>query len=100
MWGSCVVNGIPTLGCIIPLYHIAISTALSFIGVTSLFMIIFAGIKMISSGGGKQVEEAKNMITYAIIGLVIVLASFFIVGLISGFTGVACIASFTLSGCN
>lgn len=99
VWGDCVINGIPTLGCIVPVYRIAISTALSGIGIVSLFFIIFAGIKFTTSGGGKGVEEAKNMLTYAIVGLLIVLLSFFVINTISGFTGVQCIATFSLNGC-
>lgn len=100
-WGSCVTSqGIPTLACIVPLYRIALGTAMSFIGVASLFMLIFAGIKLIMSGGGKQIEEAKNMITYAIIGLIIVLLASFIVAQIAGFTGLTCIMTFGFSSCN
>lgn len=102
MWGNCVdkATGIPTIGCIVPLYQIALGAALSLIGTVSLFLIIAAGIKFITSGGGKQVDEAKNMLTYAIIGLVIVLVSIFIINLIAGITGVTCIMSFGFSSCH
>lgn len=100
MWGKCVVNGIPTIDCIIPLVRTLISVALSLVGTVAVILIIAAGIKYITSGGGKAVDEAKNMLTYAIIGLLIVLGSFFIVGLVSGFTGVACIMNFGFSSCN
>lgn len=71
----------------------AIRLAIGFVGTVSLFLIIAAGISFITSGGGKQVEQAKNMLTYAIIGLVIVLLSIFIVNLIGGITGVTCIVT-------
>lgn len=93
---KCVQNGIATLDCISALYKIAIAAALDFVGVVALFLIIVAGIRFIASGGGKEVEAAKNMLTYAIIGLIIVLVSFFIVSLISGITGVTCLATFSL----
>lgn len=93
---DCVVNGIPTLSCIGPLLQIALGTALNLVGTVALFMIIVAGITFITSGGGKQVEQAKNMLTYAIIGLVIVLLAYFIISLISGLTGVSCIISMHL----
>ena len=100
-WGSCVTSqGIPTLACIVPLYKIAIGAAMNFIGITSLFMLIFAGIKLIMSGGGKQIEEAKNMITYAIVGLIIVLLASFIINQIAGFTNLKCIMTFGLNSCN
>jgi len=92
-------NGVLTISCLQVFFQIAVSTALGLVGTVSLFLIIAAGIKFITSGGGKQVDEAKNMLTYAIIGLVIVLSAFFIIGLISGITGVKCILYFTTTGC-
>lgn len=88
MWGSCVINGIPTIQCVVPLFQLIISAALTLVGTVAVILILVASIKYITSGGGKTAEEAKNMLTYAIIGLVIVLLSFFIVNLIAGFTGV------------
>ena len=101
MWPSSCLSSegiaLISLTCIKSLYQLAIGAALDFIGIVSLFMIIFAGIKYITSGGGKQVEEAKNILTYAIIGLVLVLLSFFIVNIIAGLTGVTCIMTFSCS---
>lgn len=89
---------VPDIGCIIPYVTRYTAIAVGLIGTVSLFLIIAAGIKYVTSGGGKAVEEAKNMITYAIIGLVIVLLSFFIVNIIAYFTGVSCIANFGIWG--
>lgn len=99
-WGDCVTpNGIPMLSCIVPIFQIAINAALALIGTASVFMIIVAGFKYITSGGGKQVDEAKNILTYAIIGLVIVLVSIFVVTLISNLTGVKCLTKFGFGTC-
>lgn len=99
-WGKCSpTQGIPDISCIPPLIGWVTRVALGFIGTVSLFLLIAAGIKYITSGGGKGVEEAKNMITYAIIGLIVVLLSFFIVDLIGYFTGATCILNFGFSGC-
>ena len=91
---SCLVNGVATIGCIIPLVIRLIGAAIGFAGTVSLLLIIAAGIKYITSGGGKAVDEAKNMLTYAIIGLVVVLLSVFIVNIISYITGVPCLRTF------
>lgn len=98
-WSKCSVGGIPTLRCIVPLYQLALGLAIDFIGTVSLFFIILAGIKFITSGGGKQVDEAKNMLTYAIIGLVVVLLAYFIISLVAGITGVKCILAFQFNSC-
>lgn len=48
--------------------------------VLSLFFLVFGGIQWIMSGGDKEgLTKARNKITYAIIGLVVTLLSFFIV---------------------
>lgn len=96
---DCVQNGIPTIRCIVPIYHIIVSAAVTLVGTVSVILILAASIKYVTSGGGKAVDEAKNMLTYAIIGLLLVLGSFFIVGLISGFTGVRCLMSFGFDSC-
>ncbi len=54
-----------------------IGAILSFIGVILLILIIYAGILwMTSNGNEKNVDKAKDIISSAIIGLVIVLAAY------------------------
>jgi len=53
------------------------------------FMLIFGGIKYITSGGDKgKAESARGMITAALIGLVIVFAAWAIVTLVQTFFGI------------
>lgn len=53
------------------------------------FMLIWGGIKYITSGGDKtQTEEARGTITAALIGLVIVFAAWAIITLINAFFGI------------
>jgi hypothetical protein len=110
-WNDCLEpkgdpNGVPTLRCIPVVFNNLISAALLFVGVVALFFIIWAGFNMTTSGGDpKKVEAAKRIMTYAIIGLTIVLLSFgilFFIGYITGTT--SCITNFTdpakfLTGC-
>ncbi len=50
------------------------------VGIVSVIMIIFGGLKYITSGGdSNNVSSAKNTIIYAVIGLVIVALAQFIV---------------------
>lgn len=54
-----------------------ITTALSFIGVIFLVLMIYGGyIWMIARGNEQEVEKAKNIIIAAIIGLAVVLAAY------------------------
>ena len=53
------------------------------------FMLVIGGIRWIVSGGDKaQTEAARNQVTHALIGLVIVFAAWAIAALIGTFFGV------------
>lgn len=68
------------------------------VGITTLFIIaillallflLWGGIDWIMSEGDKnKVHSAREKIVYSIVGLVVVLLSFFIVSLVSGVLGV------------
>jgi hypothetical protein len=54
-----------------------INTALTFLGVISLILIIYAGFKwMLARGEEEEIKEAQEIIKGAVIGLIIVLASY------------------------
>ena len=68
-----------------------IKAALSFVGIIFLVLMIYGGYTwMMARGNEQEVEKAKNLITAAIIGLIIVLAayaiSYFILEKIGGET--------------
>lgn len=101
-WSSCLdkLTGTPSLNCIPVVFGNVVKAALMFAGVVAVFLIIISGIKFINSGGDpKQVEGARKTMTYAIIGLVVVLSSFFIVDVIAKSTGAECILNFGFAGC-
>lgn len=97
-WDACLdQNGVATLRCIPVVIQNVVNAALVFAGVTALILIIYSGIKFISSKGDQAaIDSAKKTLTYAIIGLVIILLSFFIVGAIGQLTGVEQISNPTL----
>lgn len=99
-WGTCVKDGVATLECIPKVFQNVINAALLFSGVVALFFIIYAGIKLtLSQGDPKQVEGARHTLTYAILGLILILLSFTIINLISYVTQVPCIKLFGFSNC-
>lgn len=56
-----------------------VSYIMGFIGVVLIVVIIYGGfLYMTSRGNEKQLETAKNVLTYAIVGIVIVFASYII----------------------
>jgi len=103
-WTSCVeiVDGssIPTLNCLPVVFNSVVTWALIFAAIIAVVFIIFAGVKFIRSGGQpKLVEDARNTLTYAIIGLVVIFLSFAIINFISAATGVTCIKYFGFGRC-
>lgn len=66
-----------------------ISLVLVVAAVIFFFMLVIGGIKWIMSGGDKgQTESARNQITAALVGLVIVFSAWAILQLINSFFGV------------
>ena len=92
--------GVATLNCLPNLFSNVLNALLAFSGVAALFFIILSGIKLTTSGGDpKQIEGARQTLTYAIIGLLVILLSFFIINLISTVTNVGCIKQFGFTNC-
>lgn len=70
------------------LIKFAINLLLTASVLLALFFLIFGGLRWIlSQGDKKQLEEAQKTVQYAIVGLVLVLLSFFIINFIGFLTG-------------
>jgi hypothetical protein len=92
-WSSCVEGDVATLKCIPIVISNIVNAALVFAGVVALVLIIYSGIRYITSRGDQTaLDSAKKTLTWAIVGLIIIFLSFFIVNLISSLTGVDQIA--------
>ena len=61
-----------------------INYVISIIAIIAVGMIVYAGFLYITSGGDeKKLGTAKNLILYAVIGLVVVIVSYSIVGFVN-----------------
>lgn len=88
-------KGVATLNCIPAIFSNIVTALLMLAGTFALFLFIMGGFKyMNSSGDPKQLEGARHTLVYGIVGLLIVLFSFFIIQLISTVTGAPCITKF------
>lgn len=68
------------------LFIVAVLLALGFL--------VYGGIKWITSGGDKgKVEAARGTIVAALVGLVLVFLSYFIINLVAGFFGIGSLSS-------
>lgn len=99
-WGGCVVNNVATLQCIPVVFNNVVRGALIFAGAIATILIVYGGIRLINSGGdAKQIQAARQIITYAIIGLLFILSSFGIIFFISFLTGAHCIETLSFTSC-
>jgi hypothetical protein len=81
-------KGLGSIGYLVSLF---INIAFILAGLLFLFLFILGGIGMIGSAGQsdpQKAEQAKKTITSAVIGFVIVFASYWIVQLIGQITGI------------
>lgn len=97
---GCLYKSVVTIDCIPIIVFNVIYWLIFFSGVVALFLIIFGGFRFMTSGGDpKNVEGARKVITWAIIGLIVILFAFAIVTFISDVTGVRCLTSFGFVAC-
>lgn len=58
-----------------------INILLFIVGVLSIFMIVYGGIRYVFSGGDNtKVKDARNTVLYAVLGLIVALVGYSIVG--------------------
>ena len=97
---GCIDNDVPTINCLPTVFSNVVNGFLLFSGIVALFLIVWAGIRLITSGGdAKQVASARSMLTYAIIGLIVVLSSFAIIFFVAHITNSTCITKLSVNGC-
>lgn len=99
-WGDCVQEGVATLACVPIIFRNVITWALIVAGILALFYLIYGGIRYIRSGGDQEkVKGARETLTYALIGLIIIVLSFGIINFIAAITGATCITQFGFGNC-
>ena len=67
--------------------NLIVKNVFVFAGIVIFLLIFYAGFKMIS-GGKKGFDEAKSLLTSAVIGLIIMICAYWIVQLVGYLTGV------------
>ena len=96
-----IVDQVATLSCIFPLFQNVVYAAIILSGTVAVFLIIFAGYKFIRSGGDpKQIDGARQIAVYAILGIFLVAFSFAIINIIAYITNVDCLTQFSFTGCD
>lgn len=84
-----MVDDVHEIKDIVDIVENIFSIVIRLAGVATFIMLIIGGFKYLTAGGDpKAAESARNTITYAILGLVLIIAAWFILKFISEFTGV------------
>jgi hypothetical protein len=84
-----MVNNVPTLSNLEGVFSSVLSILLGLAAITFFILLLSSGFKFITSGGDpKAVEGAKKTLTYAIGGLILIIASYLILLLIQEITKV------------
>ena len=98
--GGLIADRVATLDCIPIIIGNVVFYLLVFAGIVALILIIISGFKFVTSAGEpKRAEGARKTLTFALIGLFLILLSFAIVRFVADVTGVGCITKFGLTQC-
>lgn len=97
--GKCVGTGtatdVATLQGLECLVGNVLSVIISIIGIAAFVMFLVGSFSYLTAGSNsKGVEKGKNSISFAILGIVVALASFLMLRFVSQFTGVTSILQF------
>lgn len=74
------------------LVNVIIQNAYVFAGIISFLLLVFGGLGVIiaaGSGDTKQLEKGKQTVTYAVLGLILVVTSYWIVQIIQKVSGIS-----------
>ena len=83
------MDNVATLQDLEGLFSNVVNIILGIAGVTFFILLLSSGFKFVTSGGDpKALEGAKKTLTYAIGGLILIIASYLILLLIKEITGV------------
>jgi hypothetical protein len=86
--GIANVNNVATIEGLEGVFENLIAAALGFAAIALFIMFLVGGFKYITSGGNpKSLESARNTLTYAILGMVLVASAYLILRFIGVFTG-------------
>lgn len=82
-WGTCMVDGVPTLKCFEVVFQNILNIASSLIIVVLFVMLVVGAFNYLTSlGNPEKLKKAQGTLRYAVIGLVIFLSSFLILKVI------------------
>jgi len=87
-WDGCLEKGVATLQCLECVVQSILNITVRLAGIAVFIFLIIGGFQWLTAGGDpKKSESARNTITYAILGLALLILAWFILKFIAEFTG-------------
>lgn len=82
-WGSCVVDGVPTLKCLEVVFGniLFMSSALIFL-VLFIMFVVGAFLYLTSFGNPENVKKAQGTLKYAVVGFILFISAYLILNVI------------------
>jgi len=82
-WGSCVVDGVPTLKCLEVVFGNILVMASAFIILVLFIMFVVGSFSYLTSfGNPEKVKKAQGTLKFAIIGFALFISSYLILRII------------------
>ena len=95
--GVCTSDGVATIQGLQCLLGNVFSIFIPLLGMIIFIMLIIGSFRyMLSGSNSKGKEVARSTVTYAIIGLIVALSSYFILNFVAQFTGIDLILKFQI----
>jgi hypothetical protein len=88
-WSSCLVNGVPTLGCLEVLFSMVLNSLAGLIFIILLAMFVFGSISWLTAGDSpEKLKKAKGVFFSALLGLGIIAISYLVLIILESFLGI------------
>ncbi len=82
-WGSCVVDGVPTLKCFEVVFGNILTMASAFIVLVLFIMFVMGSFRYLTSfGNAEKVKKAQGTLRYALVGFILFVSAFLIMKII------------------
>lgn len=82
-WGSCVVDGVPTLKCLEVVFGNILFMSSAFIIFALFVMFVMGAFNYLTSfGNPERIKKAQGTLRFAIVGFVLFLSSYLILNII------------------
>lgn len=96
-WDLCSLNDVAQLECFVCIFRGLLNVAVRIAGLVLIVMFLVGGFNWIFAGGdAKKAAQAWNALTYAVLGLVLIILGWFLLLFIERFTGLTDILRFRI----